>query len=73
MPPAPALDMTSGIRPTELTPPLPPAIAAGRPLMKTSREPSTTGAPLWVPSPTRAAGLPPIIVSGLPWVMGLED
>src|SRR5467141_395031 len=48
--------------PPTTTPPhpfLPPEIAAGRPLMKTSREPSTTGAPLAVPSPTRAAGLPP--------------
>src|SRR5258708_30616440 len=58
--------------PPTRTPPqpfLPPSIAAGRPLMKTSREPSTTGAPLAVPSPTRAAGLRPIVVSGLPWVM----
>src|SRR4029453_2675223 len=52
------------------TPPqllLPPAIAAGRPLMKTLGEPST-GAPLATPSPTRTAGLPPIITSGLPSV-----
>src|ERR1700730_7528166 len=53
---------------TPLHPFLPPAIAAGRPLMKTLGEPSTTGSPLAVPSPTRAAGLPPIIVSGLPCI-----
>jgi len=34
--------------------------------MNTSREPSATGPPFKVSSPTRAAALSPIDVSGLP-------
>src|SRR5215468_4058332 len=49
-----------------------PACAAGRRLMKTSCEPSTTGVPLAVPSPTRAAGLSAITASGLPVMMAPE-